>query len=52
MLSNGEETVVKQELTEEQLKIQELERQLAERENLKGLAGAQQKKITQETGVT
>jgi hypothetical protein len=40
MLSNGEETVVKQELTEEQLKIQELERQLAERENLKGLAGA------------
>ena len=40
MLSNGEETVVKQELTEEQLKIQELEKQLAERENLKGLAGA------------
>jgi hypothetical protein len=40
LLPDGEETVVKQELTEEQLKIQELERQLAERENLKGLAGA------------
>jgi hypothetical protein len=46
MLSNGEETVVKQELTEEQLKIQELERQLAERENLKGLAGAAEKDNT------
>jgi hypothetical protein len=46
MLSNGEETVVKQELTEEQLKIQELERQLAERENLKGLAGAVEKDNT------
>jgi hypothetical protein len=40
LLPDGEEKVVKQELTEEQLKIQELERQLAERENLKGLAGA------------
>jgi hypothetical protein len=40
LLPDGEEKVVKQELTEEQLKIQELEKQLAERENLKGLAGA------------
>jgi hypothetical protein len=40
LLPDGEEKVVKQELTEEQLKIQELEKQLAEKENLKGLAGA------------
>jgi hypothetical protein len=50
MLSNGEETVVKQELTEEQLKIQELERQLAERENLKGLAGAAETAKKDNTG--
>jgi hypothetical protein len=46
LLPDGEEKVVKQELTEEQLKIQELERQLAERENLKGLAGAVEKDNT------
>ena len=40
LLPDGEETVVKEELTEDQLKIQELERQLAERKNLKGLSGA------------
>ena len=50
LLPDGEETVITEELTEDQLKIQELERQLAERKNLKGLAGATETAKKDNTG--